>query len=153
MNKVEKSIVAKLIDIESIECDLTAIKEVIREVTSNIDEDFNVDVNGTEYRVINESEIDSIMCDELENDLYILGCFNDWFLSNVLEIDVDVIRAMQEAEAFEALGKLILSMNKLAELQSEYVSADGYGHHFNSYDGNEWNTASVEGNSYYIFRV
>ena len=153
MNKVEKSIVAKLIDIESIQSDLSAIKEVTREVTSNIDDDFNVDVNGTEYRIISDDAIDSIMCDELEGDLYILGCFHDWFLSNVLEIDVDVIKAMQDAEAFEAIGKLILSMGKLAELQSEYVSADGYGHHFNPYDGNEWNTASVDGNSYYIFRT
>lgn len=107
-------------------------REVVKEVESG-SSDFEVDG----VRFINSADIDRIQQDELSGDPYILGCFNAWFLASILEIDQDVIEAMQEAEAFEALGKLILSMDKLSELQQEYASADGYGHHFNHYDGSE----------------
>lgn len=120
-----------------------------REVLENIlsgETDFEVD----EVRFINFSEIDRIQCEELESDDYILGCFNAWFLSDVLEIDEEVIKAMQEAEAFEAIGKLIKSMDKLEELQADYSSTDGYGHHFNHYDGGE-EEFHVNGNSFYVF--
>lgn len=90
------------------------------------------DVNNV--RFISNNGIDQIQCDELENDLYMLGCFNAWFIADILEIDIDVIEAMQKVEAYEAIGKLIVSMGKLGELQQSYASADGYGHHFNGYD-------------------
>ncbi len=116
-----------------------------REVARNIENgeyDFEVD----NVRFIKESAIDEIQCEELSSDLYILGCFNAWFLADVLDIDQDVIEAMQKAEAYEALGKLIVSMCKLPELQAAYASADGYGHHFNRYDGNQEEIAG-----YYVF--
>ena len=43
---------------------------------------------------------------------------------------------------------MVLSMDKLETLQEQYVSADGYGHHFASYDGNEH-----EVGEYLAFRV
>ena len=88
-------------------------------------------------RFISYSSIDEVQKCELESDLYCLGCFNASFISSVLDIDQDVIEAMQEAEAFEAIGKLIISLGKLDELQSQYASCDGYGSHFNHYDGNQ----------------
>lgn len=120
-----------------------------REVTENLNnevDDFTVD----NVRFISSNEIDSIQCDELSNDLYCLGCFNDWFIAEVLDIDVDVIQAMQKAEAFEAIGKLIISMGKLSELQENYASADGYGHHFNGYDFSE-EELNVDGRLYHVF--
>ena len=109
-------------------------------------EDNDFEAGG--YRFIHKEDIDQIMQDELSNDEYILGCFNASFLAGVLGIDQDVIEAMQKAEAYEAVGKLILSLDKLEELQADYVSADGYGHHFSGYDGNEH-----EIGDYYAFRI
>jgi hypothetical protein len=57
---------------------------------------------------------------------------------------------MQKAEAYEAIGKLIISLCKLPELQEAYASADGYGHHFNSYDFEE-KEITVDGLTYYVF--
>lgn len=107
-------------------------KEVLRNILDE-NEDFEVD----NVRFINSDSIDQIQQDEMESDLYCLGCFNSWFISDCIGIDGDVIEAMQKAEAYEAVGKLIISLGKLGELQEAYASADGYGNHFNHYDGNE----------------
>lgn len=120
-------------------------REVLESALSGAD-DF--EVYGV--RFIAEDSIDAIQCEELQSDLYILGCFNSWFLASVLEIDKEVIDAMQEAEAFEAIGKLVISMGKLGELQEEYASADGYGHHFNRYNGEE-EEVTINGRDYYVF--
>ena len=117
-------------------------------------EDFMCSIDGMEYRCINSTAIDEIQREELGSDLYMLGCFNVWFLAGVLGIDSDVIQAMQDAQAYEAIGKLIISLDKLWELQEEYVRADGYGHHFGHHDGNMEETGYVENEEfYYIFRV
>jgi len=120
-----------------------------KEVAQNIvdgETDFTVD----NVRFINSDDIDRIQYDELSNDEYVLGCFNAWFLSDVTGIDQDVFEAMQKAEAFEAIGKLVISMGKLDELQQTYARWDGYGHHFNAYDGNE-EELSVDGRMFHVF--
>jgi len=107
-----------------------------KEVLQNIlDENADFDVDNV--RFINSDSIDKIQQEELKSDLYCLGCFNAWFIADCIGIDADVIEAMQKAEAYEAVGKLIISLGKLGELQEAYASADGYGHHFNRYDGKE----------------
>jgi hypothetical protein len=103
------------------------------------------------YRFIRHDYIDEIMCDELKSDEYMLGCFNAWFIADVLDIDCDVIEAMQKADAYEAIGKLIISMHKLIDLQRAYVSADSYGHHFNKYDGNQ-DELDIGSDTYYYFK-
>ena len=118
-----------------------------REVISHAGED-DFEVDGV--RFIADSSIDQIQQDELASDKYMLGCFNAWFISYVLGIDTDVIEAMQKAEAFEAIGKLIISMGKLDELQEAYSSADGYGHHFNGYDFGE-EEITIDGTLYHVF--
>ena len=67
-----------------------------------------------------------------------------------MDIDIDVIQAMQKAEAFEALGKLVMSTGKLEELQEKYASEDGYGHHFGHYDGCEY---ELNSQPYYAFKL
>ena len=117
----------------------------VREVLENIrdeESDFCVD----SYRFIRSDSIDEIMQEELSADDYMLGCFNAWFIADILDIDTEVIEAMQEAEAFAAIGKLVHSLDKLEELQKAYASADGYGHHFNNWDGSE-----NEVGEYYVF--
>lgn len=124
-----------------------------REVVENLSsdegsEDFEVDG----VRFIDSDSIDKIQQEELGSDTYILGCFNSWFLASVLDIDEDVIIALQECEKFEAVGKLVISSGKLAELQEAYASADGYGHHFNRYDfGEEGFRIPSYNKLYYVF--
>lgn len=120
-----------------------------REVTAAIKQGkYDFEVDGV--RFINSDNIDEIQQDELSSDLYCLGCFNASFLSGILELDQDAIEAIQKAEAYEALGKLIISMGKLVEVQSEYAFSDGYGHHFNHYDfGME--KLTIDGVDYYVF--
>lgn len=110
-----------------------------------VNETADFDVDG--YRFIHQDNIDEIMQEELGSDLYALGCFNDWFLADVLDVDYYAIKAMQEAEAYKAIGMLIISMGKLEKLQKEYARFDGYGDYFDHYDGIE-NMVDV----YYVFR-
>ncbi|MGI9288794.1 MAG: hypothetical protein ACR2P1_25630, partial [Pseudomonadales bacterium] len=101
------------------QCELLTSEPDWREVVRAIDgSETDFEVDGV--RFIDEMEIDNVMADELSGDLYVLGCFNDWFLADVLDLDIDVIQAMQEAEAFEAIGKLIISMDKLSDLVAGY---------------------------------
>ena len=118
-----------------------------REIAENMRDETD-DFEVANYRFIHDSAIDQIQRDELESDEYILGCFNSWFLADVLELDTDVVEALQKAEAFEALGKMVIDMGKLEELQQAYARTDGYGHHFASYDGH-----GHEITNYHYFRI
>ena len=106
--------------------------------------DFEVD----NYRFIRDDTIDEIQQEELARDPYILGCFNAWFLADILNVSTDTIEAMQKSEAFEGIGQWIIDAGKVSDLQQSYVSADGYGHHFNYYDSSE-----EEIGEYHIFRT
>ena len=121
-----------------------------REVINNIiseEEDFNVD----DYRFIHQDDIDKIQVDELQSDPYMLGCFNDWFIADISNLSIDIIKALQEAEKYEAIGEYIIDNNLTEELQSEYSRLDGYGHHFAAYDGNTMEDLYNLG--YYVFRT
>ena len=126
--------------LDSTDLDPVYIPELIEELGANYD--FTID----DYRFIHEDYIDDIQKEELASDLYILGCFNAWFLSNCSGIDIDIIETLQKSEAFEGLGKLMLPY--LDKIQQDYASLDGYGHHFNHYDGDE-----IELGDWYIFRI
>lgn len=120
-----------------------------RKVVENLisgEYDFEVD----NVRFISTDEIDKIQCAEMESDLYILGCFKAYALSDATGIDSEVFEAMQKAEAYEAIGKLVVSMGKLSDLQQFYCSSDGYGNHFNSYDGGE-EELKINGVVYHVF--
>lgn len=120
-----------------------------REVVSNLADDADdFEVDGV--RFIADDVIDETLADELGSDDYILGCFDASFLAGILGIDCDVIRAMQEAEAYEAIGKLVKSLGKLEEVAADYASADGYGHHFNGYDFGE-EELTIDGKLYHVF--
>ena len=106
--------------------------------------DFEVDG----VRFIASHSIDEIQRDELLSDLYILGCFNASFIASILSTDPEAIEAMQEAEAFEGIGKMLVP--HIEEVQEQYSSADGYGHHFNHYDFSE-EEMTIAGNNYHVF--
>ena len=117
------------------------ITDILEQILAKED-DF--EVNG--HRFIRQDAIAEIQREELASDLYILGCFNADFLAGITDIDVDAIQALQDAEAFEALGKLVLP--HIDDIQRQYSSADGYGHHFAHYDHEEH-----EIGDYYAFRI
>ena len=120
-------------------------RELTEQITDEND-DFEID----NYRFIKVSEIDLIQQDELKSDLYILGCFIDWFIADNTNLSLKVVQALQKAEAFEELGELML--DDIETLQSEYVRMDGYGHHFGRYDGNEYEI-TLNDVEYYYFKI
>lgn len=127
-------------------CDSESIdfRQVIENITDN-KSDFEVD----DYRFIHTGYIDDIMKEELSSDPYIVGCFNAWFLADILGTTKEAIETMQKSDAFEGIGLMITSNDDyMDELVQNYISYDGYGHHFASYDGNEH-----EVHNYYAFRV
>ncbi len=108
-------------------------------------DDFEVE----DYRFINRNAIDDIQQDELASDEYVLGCFAPWLLADVLDLGMEAIEDLQNKEAHEALGKMVIARGVLDHLQEEYVRHDGYGHHFAHYDGQEHDV----GTNYLAFKV
>jgi hypothetical protein len=120
-----------------------------REVLENVlngNEDFEVD----NVRFISEDSILSVLAEELTSDLYCLGCFNAGFIADQCNWPIELVEATQKGEAFEALGKAIEDNTDMEEFAEAYASEDGYGHHFNSYDGGE-EEITINGNTYFVF--
>ncbi len=105
-------------------------KEIVKYMEES-EKDFEVD----DIRFIHSESIDQIQKDELSNDTYSLGCFQAYFIADITGLDYSVVEKAQETESFDLLGELMLQ--KIDEVQKVYSSLDGYGHHFNYYDGNE----------------
>lgn len=119
-----------------------------KETLENIAND-EIDFEVENYRFINQDDIDEIQEEELKSDPYIVGCFNAWFLADILQTSTEAIEKIQEADGYEGLGEMIVNNSDyLTELQENYASSDGYGHHFNHYDGN-----MEEVNEYFVFRT
>lgn len=117
-----------------------------REVVENIgQDDFTVD----NVRFIRADAIDSIQADEMENDSYILGCFNASDIAAATGWPVVLIEAAQKGEAFEEIGEG-MTRDQVEALQQIYYRADGYGHHFNSYDFGE-EKITLDGIDYLVF--
>lgn len=108
-------------------------------------EDFEVG----DYRFIRVDAIDEILARELSLDSYLLGCFNAPFLADVTGWPIELIEAAQKGEQYEEIGEAILDKHFVDALAKAYASADGYGHHFAIYDGNEHEI----GPHYYAFRI
>ena len=156
MNQTDKNNMVRAIrlahELKSItgETDPVEIREAVAMLAPCRMAEGDSDINALGYRFIRADDIDDIMQGELKDDLYILGCFNASFLAGILDISEEAIQQFQAAEAFEGIGELIISGGHLEELQQDYASADGYGHHFNRYDGNEEQLTAVP---YYAFKV
>lgn len=118
--------------------DRHSVHDLLADVNFSICDDFTVDYDGREYRIIENDYIESIMKDELSSDTYMLGCFNACFLADIMNIPSDAIEKIQNADCYDALGIIISNNDKMMdELVSSYINADGAGHHFSSYDGSE----------------
>lgn len=99
--------------------------DTVREFENNLncDNDFNIEIDGNEYRVIHSDAIWGIYVDEIQ--MVAEDCYNlempDW-------IAVDW------------------------EKTAENCYVDGYGHHFSHYDHSEEECTFGE-EDYYIFRI
>ena len=103
-----------------------ADKNEIATLLNDMDTEWDIhwDVNGREYRVIHESEIDIVMQSELKD--LVEDCYlSESDLSKLWWLEID----------WETTTENV-------------VNADGYGHHFATYDGNEY-----DHNDWYFFRV
>ena len=137
---------AQLRDVKNLSNELDIdFRELTEQIINEVD-DFEME----DYRFIKVSEIDTIQQDELKSDLYVLGCFSDWFIADNTDLSLKVVQALQKAEAFEELGELIV--DDIETIQSEYVRMDGYGQHFGRYDGNEHETV-LNNVEYYYFKI
>jgi len=119
--------------------------EDIKEALKLVSED-NADFEAGNYRIIHEDSIDDIMKEELSSDTYLLGCFQSWFIAGILEISPECVEKAQANECYKVLGEMLLK--QMDRVVDGYISNDGYGHHFASYDGHEY-----ESEGYYIFRI
>lgn len=120
-----------------------------REVVENIiNDEHDFEVNNV--RFITDNMINEVLADELQNDMYLLGCFVPSFIAEQCNWPVALVEAAQQGEAFEALGQAIADNCDMEEFAEAYVSADGYGHHFNSYDGGE-EEITIKGVLYHVF--
>lgn len=119
-----------------------------REVLENIQlnsNDFEID----DVRFIHDDAIRDVLEYELANDEYILGCFNASAIAKATGWPEFLIKIGQDGGQYEAIGKAMTGEH-VANLAQIYVDYDGYGHHFNGYDGNE-EFITVDGQSYYVF--
>ena len=91
-----------------------------------------------DYRFVKTDKLDNVLAEELTYDEYCLGCFNASFIASVMEWPIELVEAAQAGEAFEALGKAIISSGKMQELAEQYAAADGHAQHFNRYDGSSY---------------
>jgi hypothetical protein len=124
-------------------------KDELKDIYSNVNDNKN-DFEIGNHRFISDAAIDEIQQNELSNDTYILGCFSAWFIADILDISTDAVEKFQKAEAFDGLGELLLP--HIEEVQQKYVSSDGYGHHFSSYDGSD-NEVFINDKFYHVFRT
>lgn len=117
-------------------CDGLLSSPCYREVVSNISygvDDFEVN----NVRFIKDDEILKVMSEDLESDPYVLGCFLAWFIVEQTGFPLALVEACQKGDAYEALGEAIINSVDMESFAEAYARADGYGHHFNRYDGNE----------------
>ena len=145
----------KLSTIKSIKTFATSLvsepcfREIV-EAVNNDESDFEVN----NVRFIKDSEILSVMSEEIfDGDDYVLGCFNANFIAENSDLNYELVEACQNAEAYEAIGKALnatLDQDEKESFCEEYAGADGYGHHFNHYDGNS-EELTIDGVLYHVF--
>jgi hypothetical protein len=129
-------------------CDDLMSSPYWREVTLEINND-NPDFEVDGVRFIHTDSIDEIVVDELSGDKYILGCFNSWCIAEATGWPEFLIELAQQSDKCEELGEKMTS-DHIKELAEQLVSHDGYGHHFNRYDGGE-EELTVNGQLYHVF--
>jgi len=88
-----------------------------------------------------------------EDDYYALGCFNASFLEDYLPLDYEDIEKLQEAEAYEAIGKILMNSGNFQKMMDDYIATDGFGSALGSYDGGNDGFTPKSGNTLIIMRM
>ena len=136
-------------EIKNLLVDVYNDRSMLRGVLSNLGEDdFEVD----NYRFIKEDATLEMAIDMYEGDSYMLGCFNADFISDNTDLDYEIVKALQEGDKYEAIGKHILDNDYIGDMMEEYIRLDGYGSVFGSYDGN-YEEVVIDGEDYIFMRV
>jgi len=129
--------------------DMDNVRSFLDQIRMECQDDFEVD----NYRVIAAHVIDEKLLEYWQDDLYVLGGSYPHFLAAVTGIDQEVFEAMQKAEAYEAIGKLLVKGDHMQNYLATFWQYGGtYGEVFNSWDGSE-KTAELNGETYYLFRI
>ena len=120
------AIIATIIDKHSHSCDVDdpdIIVEALEDIENDMSDDFTLDFDGNEYRIISDSDIWNIYVDEIKRTVE--ECYNLKLndIPHFVEFSIDWGQTAKNC----------------------YV--DGYGHTFSGYDGSEIKTSG-----YYIFR-
>ena len=143
-NKITISEAKSIISISNY---LDICKHDLLENIQNKETNFEVD----NYTFLTEEEAIKEVVNMYECDEYLLGSFYASFIDDYIFLDIDDIIALQEAEQYQVIGKLIINSGKINEMMEEYIRLDGYGHALNSYDGNyeEFNINNID---YIVYR-
>ena len=121
-----KTITRQILEFISEELELDINREEVKEFENqlNLENDFYIEIDGNEYRVINADAIWDIFVEEIKDITE--ECYTgklEWWIA----VDWE-------------------------ETAENCLQADGYGHHFSGYDGSELECEFGE-EDYYIFRT
>ena len=122
-----------------------AWRDVVEKILSGI-QDF--EVGGVRY--IHADVILSVLVEELTNDEYILGCFAAGCIAEATGWPAVLIEAAQKGGAYAEIGAA-MDADQVRRLAEIYSSADGFGHHFNVYDGGEEELRVEEFGLFHVF--
>jgi len=134
-------------NIINISNDLDICKHDLLENIQNKETNFEVD----NYTFLTENEALDEVVNMYEGNEDLLGSFYASFIDDYILLDIDDIIALQEAEQYQVIGKLILNSGKISEMMEEYIRLDGYGHALNSYDGN-YEELNINNVDYIVYR-
>lgn len=116
-------------------------------------DEYDEDDYNNDYLVLTDEEADEKAKEYIIDTLW---AFNASFIASEIDLDEDVINAIQDNGKCEGNNDTIYNLiNKLGDIDSfvdSAISADGRGHFMSSYDGNE-KKENVNGTTYYIYRI
>ena len=122
-----------------------AWRDVVEKILSGV-QDFEVDGD----RFIHDDVILSVLADELTNNEYILGGFASWCIAQATDWPALLIEAAQKGRAYAEIGDA-MDTDQIRKLAEIYSSAEGFGHHFNRYDGGEEELRVEEFGLFHVF--
>ena len=107
----------------------------------------------TNYQIFTEDDARERVYDMYRGDDYMLGSFNPWFIADYVCLDTDTVETLQKSDAFEGIGRAIMSGGKFEEMMDNYIRLDGFGHALSSYDGNHEAYTLKDGSDLIIIRI
>jgi hypothetical protein len=101
-------------------------------------------IGDQEYLVLNDKEAQKRCEEDIKQSIW---AFNSSFLSFHTEIDIDIIKSVQQ-HCESSNNMLLNSIKNIEKFINEAIASDGRGHFISYYDGNEH-----EENELFIYRL